>query len=64
MALKIKELREKKAGELDLLQNDLRRELGEARLKAGLGTFTNTARFSQIKREIARIQTLKQGRKT
>ncbi|MBI2083834.1 MAG: 50S ribosomal protein L29 [Deltaproteobacteria bacterium] len=56
---KASEIKEKKPEELILLERDLRRELGELQLKVRMGTTASTARLGQIRREIARILTIR-----
>ena len=57
--MKARELKEKKPEELLTLEQGLRHELGEIRLKVAMGTFNKTARLGQIRREIARILTVR-----
>lgn len=63
MKLKAKEIREKKKEELVTLENDLHRELGEARLKMTMGAWKNSARISEIRQTIARIQTIRKEKR-
>lgn len=56
---KTSELREKKPEELNLIERDLLREFGELQLKVRMGTSASTARLGQIRREIARILTIR-----
>lgn len=57
--MKAKELREKGAEEIQVLETGLRKEFAESVLKLRMGSFTKVARLAQIKRDIARILTLR-----
>ena len=59
MGSRAKELREKKTEELDVLDRDLSRELAEETIKLRMGTSSRTARLGQIRRDRARIQTIR-----
>jgi len=56
--MKAKELRKMSAEELKQRERELREELFNLRFQHSLGQLTNTARISQVKREIARIKTI------
>lgn len=56
--MKAKELRKMSAEELKQKERELREELFNLRFQHSLGQLTNTARISQVKREIARIKTI------
>ncbi|MBI2981501.1 MAG: 50S ribosomal protein L29 [Deltaproteobacteria bacterium] len=56
---KVDALREKKPEELNLAEAGLHRELGELRLKHRMGAAISTARLGQIRKEIARILTIR-----
>lgn len=51
-------LRAKSAEELNEALVDLRKEEFDLRMKRGTGQADNTARFKQIRREVARIKTV------
>lgn len=56
--MKAKELRGLSDEELRQRERELREELFNLRFQHSLGQLTNTARISQVKREIARIKTI------
>jgi large subunit ribosomal protein L29 len=56
--MKINEIRGKDTRELLLDRNDLRKEQFKLRFKATAEEISNTARFKQIRRTIARINTV------
>lgn len=56
--MKAKELRQMSDEELRQREKELREELFNLRFQHSLGQLTNTARISQVKREIARIKTI------
>lgn len=56
--MKAKELRQLSDEELRQREKELREELFNLRFQHSLGQLTNTARISQVKREIARIKTI------
>ncbi|RLB04813.1 MAG: 50S ribosomal protein L29 [Deltaproteobacteria bacterium] len=56
--MKARELRELSIDELMQKEKDLKEELFNLRFQHSLGQLTNTARISQVKREIARIKTI------
>jgi len=56
--MKAKELRKMSTEELKQKERELREELFNLRFQHSLGQLTNTARISQVKREIARIKTI------
>ncbi len=56
--MKAKELRKMSAEELKQKERELREELFNLRFQHSLGQLTNTARISQVKKEIARIKTI------
>ncbi|RLA80032.1 MAG: 50S ribosomal protein L29 [Deltaproteobacteria bacterium] len=56
--MKAKELRELSDEELRQRERELREELFNLRFQHSLGQLGNTARISQVKREIARIKTI------
>jgi len=56
--MKAKELRQLSDEELRQRERELREELFNLRFQHSLGQLTNTARISQVKREIARIKTI------
>jgi len=56
--MKVGEVRGKDSRELRLDRNDLRKELFKLRFKATSEEVSNTARFKQIRRSIARINTV------
>lgn len=56
--MKVKELREMRTVELNSLLHDLKEELFSLRFQKARGNLTNTARFKQIRKEIARVKTV------
>lgn len=56
--MKIAEVRGKDLTELRVDLQELRKELFDLRFKSTAEQVQNTARFSQIRRDIARIQTV------
>lgn len=56
--MKAKELREMTEAELNSRLHDLKEELFSLRFQKARGNLTNTARFRQIRREIARLKTV------
>ena len=56
--MKVKELREMTIVELNSLLHDLKEELFSLRFQKARGNLTNTARFKQIRKEIARVKTV------
>lgn len=56
--MKAKELRMLSDEELRRKEKELREELFNLRFQHAVGQLTNTARISQVKREIARIKTI------
>jgi len=56
--MKARELRKMSAEELKQKERELREELFNLRFQHSLGQLTNTARISQVKKEIARIKTI------
>lgn len=60
--MKTSEIREKNAEELDALENDLRDQLIKLQVAKSTQRATNTSQFPRIKRDIARVLTIKQER--
>lgn len=56
--MKLEEIRGKDSRELLLDKQSLRKELFELRFRGASEEISNTARFSQIRRTIARIETV------
>lgn len=56
--MKAKELREMTEAELNSRLHDLKEELFSLRFQKARGNLTNTARFRQIRMEIARVETV------
>ena len=56
--MKVREMREKSPDELQKLLFDLKEEQFNLRVQSGLGQLENTARKTQVKRDIARVKTL------
>ena len=57
--MKMKEVKELTPAELDLKVQDLRKEHFSLRQQAKTGTFENTARLRQVRKDIARCLTEK-----
>jgi large subunit ribosomal protein L29 len=58
MAIKIQELRDKSADELRSREKDLREQLFKLRFQRATGRVENPMKMREVRREIARIQTL------
>lgn len=58
MAKKMTELREKTAVELAALSRDLRQELFNLRLQKATSRLENPARLRELRRDIARVETV------
>jgi len=56
--MKATELREMNLDELDLKNQELNKELFNLRFQMHTGHLENTARLSQVKKDIARIKTI------
>ncbi len=59
----IKELREMTEDEIQAKIHDAKEELFNLRIQRTLGNLQNPARFKQLRKDIARILTVLQGRK-
>lgn len=60
--MKVKELRSKTDIELANQLDDAHQELFNLRFQRSTGKLTNTARFQEVRRQIARIKTLQRER--
>jgi large subunit ribosomal protein L29 len=58
MATKIQELRDKTVDELRTRERDLREQLFKLRFQRATGRVENPMKMREVRREIARIQTL------
>lgn len=58
MAAKIQELRDKSIDELRSREHDLREQLFKLRFQRATGRMENPMKMREVRREIARIQTL------
>lgn len=58
--MKVAELRTKSPGELNSELIELRREQFNLRMQQATGQLGNTARFKEVRRDIARIKTVLQ----
>ena len=56
--MKAKEMREMGLEEMQHKRNDMKEEMFNLRFQHGVGQLENTAKLKQIKRDIARIETL------
>lgn len=56
--MKASELRGKTADELKTQLVELKKELFNLRFQKATGELTNTARFRQVRRDVARVKTL------
>lgn len=56
--MKSSEIREMGLEEMQHKRNDMKEEMFNLRFQHGVGQLENTARLKQIKRDIARIETL------
>ncbi|MEO8218266.1 MAG: 50S ribosomal protein L29 [Acidobacteriota bacterium] len=61
--MKIKELREKSAGELETRERDLTDQLFKLRFQRATGSMENPSKMRQVRKEIARIKTLNNERR-
>jgi len=57
--MNVEELREKTGSELDEIERDLRRELWKSRFENHTNQLDDTARIRRLRREIARVNTLR-----
>ena len=57
--LDVKEMRGQKKEELVSLEEKLRKELSQLRLRAAMGDLKETAKVGDLRREIARILTVR-----
>jgi len=57
--MKASDIRNLSAEELDKNENDLREEQAKLTFQHGIRPLENTARLGQIKKDIARIQTIR-----
>ena len=60
--VKVKDLRAKSDSELAEMASDLRKESFNLRFSQATGQLANTARRSQVRREIAQIKTIQSER--
>ena len=61
--MKASELREMSNGDLEKLINDSKEELFNLRFQKSVGKLTNTARAREVKKTIARVNTILNERK-
>ena len=59
-----KKLREMSAEELDAKERDLREDYFKLKFQHGVGQLENTGRLSQVRKDIARVRTVRNARKT
>ena len=62
--MKIKELREKNENELDTRERELTDQLFKLRFQRATGSMENPSKMRQVRKEIARIKTLQNERKS
>ena len=62
--MKAKELRESSADELLLKEKELKGQLFNLKIQNATRQLTNTAQMQRVKRDIARIKTIVQQKKT
>ena len=56
--MKTTEIRELSPQEIEQKRNELREEIFNLRFQHGIGQLENTAKLKQIKRDIARVETI------
>ncbi len=56
--MKVKEIREKSAGEISLLKTKLERELMDTRFKKAMSQLKDKTLIGKLRRDIARINTI------
>ena len=56
--MKIEDIRAKTDSELDFELTNLKKDLFEPRFRASMGTDANTGRIREMRRDVARIQTV------
>ncbi|MEM1452793.1 MAG: 50S ribosomal protein L29 [Planctomycetota bacterium] len=56
--MKIEDIRAKTDSELDFELTNLKKDLFETRFRASMGTDANTGRIREMRRDVARIQTV------
>lgn len=56
--MKVEDIRAKTDSELEFDLNNLKKDLFEARFRASMGTDANTGRIREMRRSIARINTV------
>lgn len=56
--MKVKELRDKNAGDLSEMKKKLARDLMNARFKNSMGQFENPSLIKKLRRDVARINTI------
>lgn len=61
--MKFREVNEKKDEEISLLETKLRQEFAELKMKARLGQLREIAKPGNVRRDIARVLTVRQQRK-
>ena len=61
--MKMQKIKEMTGAELDNMLGDLRKERLNLHIQSRTGQLENPARFNQIRRDIARVQTEQSGRK-
>jgi large subunit ribosomal protein L29 len=64
MTLRASELRQKNDGELQALVLELRREQFNLRMQGGSGQTIKSSRVREVRREVARIKTVLNERRT
>lgn len=57
-------LREMSAEELDAKERDLREDYFKMKFQHGVGQLENTGRLNQVRKDIARVKTARNARKT
>jgi large subunit ribosomal protein L29 len=56
--MKIEEIRSKTDSELDFERNNMKKELFDLRFRSAVDTVQSTARISELRRSIARVNTV------
>ena len=60
--MKFAEVSEKSDAELEVLEEKLRKELSDLRLKAGMGQLAQSSKLGHVRRDVARILTARKSR--
>lgn len=62
--MKVKEIRARTADDLSKVESELTEELFRLRFRRGAGQLQNTARLGQVRKDLARVKTLKHEKRS